>query len=55
MPADKKQCAYEECDTYFYGGKRAMYCRSKCGTYQRRLKAKRDKAALEDNKLAEVK
>ena len=40
MAATKKECAYVKCDKHFYGGKRALYCLSKCGTYQWRLNQK---------------
>ena len=40
MASTEKECAYVKCDNKFYGGKRAMYCCEKCGTYQRRLNQK---------------
>lgn len=40
MASTEKTCAYVKCDNKFYGGKRALYCRNKCGTYQRRLDKK---------------
>jgi len=50
MPSKLKTCAYIKCELgenntrkEFYGTESAMYCCSKCGTYQRRLSNKENK------------
>ena len=50
MASTEKECKYIKCKKMFFGGKRAMYCCPKHGTYQRRLNEKdktNDKAKQE--------